>query len=72
MTQPLRPENSTFDDTSRWEIDRLGRLGALLWLQTDDVTVAKSKAGSPDYDYLLTNTTEHQKAHAKFTGVQPR
>jgi hypothetical protein len=56
------------EDGSLWEIDRLDRIDASLWLSTSDITVVESDRGSPGYDYLLINTDDGEKAHAKYMG----
>lgn len=56
------------EDGSLWQIDPLERLDAMLWLTTSSVTVVESSRGSPGYDYLLINTDDGEKAHAKYMG----
>lgn len=58
------------EDGSLWEVDRLERLNASLWLPMARVTVLSSSRGSPGYDYLLINTDDGEKAHAKYVGKQ--
>ncbi len=63
-----RGEFIVLEDGSLWEIDRLERIDASLWLRTSDITVVESDRGSPGYDYLLINTDDGEKAHAKYMG----
>ena len=44
------------------------KLDAMLWLPISNIIVVKSTTGSPGYDYLLINTDDKEKAHAKFMG----
>lgn len=56
------------EDGSLWEIDRLERLNARLWLRTARIVVLTSTRGSPGYGYLLLNIDDGEKAHAKYIG----
>jgi hypothetical protein len=58
------------EDGSLWQIDPLDRIDAMLWLPTSDITVTESSSGSPGFDYLLINTDDGEKAHAKYMGKQ--
>ncbi len=58
------------EDGSLWKIDPLDKIDAMLWLPISDITVTKSSRGSPGYDYLLINTDDGEKAHAKYMGKQ--
>ena len=58
------------EDGSLWEVDRLERLDASLWLRTSSVHVAESSDGSPGFDYLLVNTDDREAVHAKYMGRQ--
>ncbi len=53
------------EDDSVWEIDPFDKIDASLWLPISDITVALSSKGSPGYDYILINTDDGEKAHAK-------
>jgi hypothetical protein len=54
------------EDGSLWEIDALEKIDAMLWLAISNITVVESNNGSPGYDYLLINTDDGEKAHAKY------
>ena len=56
------------EDGSVWEIDPFDRISTVLWLVIDDITVVESDDGTPGYDYLLINTDDKEKAHAKYLG----
>jgi len=56
------------EDGSLWEIDPFDKIDAMLWLPISDITVIQSSSGSPGYDYLLINTDDGEKAHAKYVG----
>lgn len=58
----------TLEDGSLWKIDPLDKIDAMLWLPISDITVTESSSGSPGYDYLLINTDDDEKAHAKYMG----
>jgi len=58
------------EDGSLWKIDPLDKIDAMLWLPISKITVATSSSGSPGYDYLLINTDDGEKAHAKYMGKQ--
>ena len=58
------------EDGSLWKIDPLEKIDAMLWLPVSDITVIESSGGSPGYDYLLVNTDDGEKAHAKYMGQQ--
>jgi len=60
------------EDNSLWQIDPLDKIQAMLWLPISSIIVVKSTTGSPGYDYLLINTDDREKAHARFIGkIQP-
>jgi hypothetical protein len=66
-------DNGSFillEDRSLWQIDPLDKINAMLWLKISNITVVKSSKGSPGYDYLLINTDDGEKAHAKYMGKQ--
>ena len=58
------------EDRSLWKVDPLDKINAKLWLPISDITVTESSSGSPGYDYLLINTDDGEKAHAKYMGKQ--
>ena len=58
------------EDGSLWQIDPIDKVDAILWLPISDITVTESSSGSPGYDYLLINTDDGEKAHAKYMGKQ--
>jgi hypothetical protein len=58
----------TLEDGSIWKIDPLDQVDAQLWLETSEITVIESADGSPGYDYLLINTDDSEKAHARYIG----
>ena len=63
-----RGEFIVLEDGSLWEIDRLDRLDASPGRGMSNITVVESNRGSPGYDYLLINTDDGEKAHAKYMG----
>lgn len=56
------------EDGSLWQIDPIDKVDAMLWLPISNITVTESSSGSPGYDYLLINTDDGEKAHAKYMG----
>jgi len=58
------------EDGSLWEIDPFDKIDAMLWLPISNITVIESSSGSPSYDYMLINTDDGEKAHAKYMGKQ--
>jgi hypothetical protein len=58
------------EDGSLWQIDPIDKLDAMLWLPISNIIVVESTTGSPGFDYLLINTDDKEKAHAKFIGKQ--
>ena len=56
------------EDGSIWKIDPLDKVEAMLWLPFSNITIVPSNDGSPGYDYLLINTDDGEKAHAKYLG----
>ncbi len=63
-----RGEFILLEDGSLWGIDPFDRLDATLWLTITSITVLKSSKGSPGYGYLLVNTDDGERAHAKYMG----
>ena len=58
------------EDGSIWAIDPVDRIDAMLWLPISSITVIESAKGTPGYNYLLINTDDGEKAHAKYTGLK--
>jgi len=58
------------EDGSLWQIDPLDKIDAMLWLPISNIIVVESSSGSPGYDYLLINTDDGEKAHAKYMGQE--
>lgn len=56
------------EDGSIWGIDPLDKIDAMLWLPISNITIVTSDNGSPGYEYLLINTDDGEKAHAKYLG----
>ena len=56
------------EDSSIWQIDPLDKIETMLWLPVSNITIVISNNGSPGYDYLLINTDDGEKAHAKYLG----
>lgn len=56
------------EDGSIWQIDPIDKIDAMLWLPISNITIVISDKGSPGYDYLLINTDDGEKAHAKYLG----
>lgn len=58
------------EDGSLWQIDPLDKIDAMLWLPISNITVTESSSGSLGFDYLLINTDDGEKAHAKYIGKE--
>jgi len=58
------------EDGSLWEVDPFDKVDAALWLSLSEITVLESSDGSPGYDFVLVNTDDSEKAHAKLV-VKP-
>ncbi|WP_414664845.1 hypothetical protein [Horticoccus sp. 23ND18S-11] len=56
------------EDGSLWDVDPLDKIDAMLWLPITNVRVLESTKGSPGYDYLIVNTDDGEKVHAKYRG----
>jgi len=56
------------EDGSIWQIDPIDKIDAMLWLPISNITIVLSDQGSPGYYYLLINTDDGEKAHAKYLG----
>ncbi len=56
------------EDGSIWQIDPMDTIDAMLWLPISNITIVLSDRGSPGYGYLLINTDDGEKAHAKYLG----
>jgi len=56
------------EDNSFWKIDPYDKTNAMLWLPISNITITESSNGSPGFDYLLINTDDGEKAHAKYMG----
>jgi hypothetical protein len=56
------------EDGSLWQVDRLERLDASLWLKITNISVVEATDGALGYDYLLINTDDDEKVHAKYLG----
>jgi len=57
-------------DGSLLQIDHLDKIDAMLWLPMSNITVRESTSGSSGFDYLLINTNDGKKAHAKYMGQE--
>src|SRR6266571_7224319 len=55
----------TLEDNSMWEIASLDRIDTSLWLPTTDITVMRDPRPVDDFKYILVNTEDGEKAHAK-------
>jgi hypothetical protein len=58
------------EDGTFWAIDPYDKIDATLWLPISNITVIESPGGSPGYQYLLINTDDGEKAHAKYMGKE--
>jgi len=56
------------EDGSLWKVDPLDKIDASLWLPVSEISVIEDDSGSPGYNYLLINTDDSEKAHAKYIG----
>jgi hypothetical protein len=56
------------EDGSLWQVDPMDKIDAMLWLPISNITIVTSSSGSPGYEYLLINTDDNEKAHAKYLG----
>ena len=60
----------TLEDGSLWKIDPVDNVYAMLWLSTSEITVKNSSSGATGYNYLLINTDDDEKVHAKYMGEE--
>ncbi len=51
-----------------WDVATLDRIDTALWLPTTDITVMRDPKPIGDYKYILVNTEDGEKAHAKYLG----
>lgn len=58
------------EDGSLWQVDRLERLDASLWLKMTNISVVEVNGGMLGFDYLLINTDDGEKVRAKYLGKQ--
>ena len=58
------------EDGSLWQVDPFDKIDVSLWLSLSEITVVESSGGSVGYDYLLINTDDDEKAHAKYVETQ--
>jgi hypothetical protein len=58
----------TLEDGSIWEINPIDRIDTVLWLPITNITVLKASQPVGDYQYLLVNKDDGEKALAKFLG----
>jgi hypothetical protein len=56
------------DDGSLWQVDSYDKLDAMLWLSISRIRVFESSDGMPGFDYLIVNTDDGEKVHAKYLG----
>ena len=56
------------NDGSVWQVDRMDKLDASLWMKLSNITIAESSDGMPGYNYLLINSDDKQAVHAKLIG----
>jgi hypothetical protein len=56
------------EDDSVWAIESTDQIDTALWLATTDINVSHLTHPNGDYKFLLTNTEDHEKAHAKYMG----
>jgi hypothetical protein len=56
------------EDDSVWAIESTDQIDTALWLTTTDINVSHLTHPNGDYKFLLTNTEDHEKAHAKYLG----
>ena len=54
------------EDESVWEVHPVDRQATARWLRISTITVKETKTG--EYPYLLTNTTEGERARANYLG----
>ena len=58
----------TLEDGSMWEIVSSDQVDTAIWLPTTDITVMRDPRPVSDYKYILVNTEDGEKAHAKYMG----
>jgi len=56
------------EDGSVWSVDSADQSDTSVWLSTTDISVAHLTRPVGDYKFLLRNTEDHEKAHAKYLG----
>ena len=58
----------TLEDGSMWDIATIDRIDTAIWLPTTDITVMRDRRLVGDYKYVLVNTEDGEKAHARYLG----
>lgn len=53
------------EDNTMWQVDPFDKFEAAFWLPMTNITIIDSMGGSPGYDYILQNTDDGKKVHAK-------
>ena len=56
------------EDESVWEVHPADREATARWLRISTITVKGTQKQKEEYLYLLTNTTEGERARAKYLG----
>ena len=56
------------EDGSLWQVSRLDRIDAALWLRLTNVLVVRNEYGYSGFDYTLINTDDGEKVTAKYVG----
>ncbi len=60
----------TLEDGSVWEINSIDRIDTALWLPITDIVVLEAKSPIGEFNYMLVNTEDGEKALAKYMGKE--
>lgn len=65
-----RGNNIVLEDGSLWQISPIDRIDTALWLPISNITVQQYTEASGPYEYILINTSDRNKACAKYLGQE--
>ena len=60
----------TLEDGSVWQISSGDQIDTALWLPITDITVVQATSPVGEYKYELIDAEDHEKASAKYIGIQ--
>ena len=58
----------TLEDGSMWDVSTIDQVDTALWLPVTDITVVADPHPIGEFRYVLVNTEDGEKAHAKYMG----